>query len=254
MSKDESPSLVKLLGALFASALITAMVSGALIAQRVAPLGFASSSLWIASAAMALPALIVVATARLAAASLGGAASSRLRPILVAVSLTAATTCVLALAVGRLLRANTHHFGLAGTTFALVCAVLALGVLPLGMRVATTMQRWKPTQQSLLAAVSVLATALIVVMAIARVQRAIGQGELALAAAVPVDAAALLALGVLVSLSQLGRVRALSLLAPPLFVALVVVGISMGKSHPEVSSAVAESSLLAARCSAWLAR
>lgn len=253
MAKDESPGLVKLLGALFASALATALGAGALLALRAPELRFSQSFL-VASAALALPALIVAALTRLAAASIGGPESTRFRPVLVALSLTTATLFVLALAVGRVLRANTHHLGLAGTTFAVACVIATLAVLPLGMRLATTMQRWRPARQSLLVAAAALATAAIVAMAIARVQHALLASELGTVASVPVDAAALLLLGILVALSQLGRLRALAMLAPPLFVALVVVGISMGKSHPDVSSSLAERSLFAARCSAWLMR
>lgn len=253
MAKDESPSLVKLLGALFASALVTAAAAGALAALRLQGSSFALSFL-VASAAFALPALVVVALVRLAAAALGGSASPRFRPVLVAISLSAATLFVVALALGRMLRANTHHTGLAGTTFAVACGVLALGVLPLGLRVAGSMQSWQPSRQSLLAIAAALATVVMLAMALARVHRAVMAGDLPFAAAIPADLTALLVFGVLVSLVSLGRVRALGLLAPPLFVALLVVGVSIAKAHPELSSALAERALFAARCSAWLVR
>ena len=253
MAKDESPSLVKLLGALFASALATALIAGALAAARLQGASLALSFL-VSSAAFALPALVVVALVRLAAASLGGPRNERFRPVLLALSLSSATLFVLALALGRVLRANTHHTGLAGTTFAVICAVLALGIVPLGIRLAGSMQRWQPARQGLLVAAASGATLIMLAMALARVHHAILAGELGFVAAVPADATTLLVLGVVVSLAQIGRLRPLAVLAPPLFVALLVVGVSVTRSHPDLSSALAERSLFAARCSTWLVR
>ena len=253
MTKDEPQSLVKLLGALFASALVTALAAGALAAPRLQGPSFVLSMLS-ASAAFALPALVVCAMVRLAAASLGEPASPQLRPVLVALVLSAATVFVLALALGRVLRTNTHHTGLAGTTFAVVCAVLALGIVPLGLRLASTMRAWKPAQQSALLAVVAVGTVAAIGMALARVQHAMLGGELGYGAAIPADLATLLVLGVLVSSAQIGRLRVASVLAPPLFVALVVVGVSLTRSHPDLSAALSERALFAARCSAWMVR
>lgn len=253
MAKDEPQSLVKLLGALFASALVTALGAGALAAPRLQQPSFVLSML-AASAAFALPALVVCAMVRLAAASLGERTSSQFRPLLIALTLSAASVFVLALALGRVLRDNTHHTGLAGTTFAVICAVLALGIVPLGMRLASFMRTWKPTRQSALLAVVALGTVAALGMALVRVQYAMRGGELGFGAAIPADFATLLVLGIVISSAQIGRLPVASMLAPPLFVALVIVGMSLTRSHPDLSAALAERALFAARCSAWMVR
>lgn len=253
MAKEESPSLVKLLGALFASALLTALITGALAALRLSGSGLGLA--WLASsAAFALPALVVCAMVRLAAASLGPRKGPQLRPVVVALALSAATVFVLALVLGRVLRANTHHTGLAGTTFAVVCAVLALGIVPLGLRVASGMNAWPIARQSaLLAAVSMGGLALLG-MALVRVHRALLSGELGFGAAIPADLATLLVVGVVISLAQVGRFRVASMVAPPLFVVLVLVGISVTRSHPDLAAGLSERALFAARCSSWIPR
>ena len=254
MSQDEAPSLLKLLGALFASALVTALGAGAVVAARLSGASF-WPSLLVAGAAYALPALVVVALVRLAAASVhGGPAAARFRPVLVALALTASTTFVFALALGRVLKANTHHAGLGGTTFAIACAVLVLALVPLALRLAGAMPAWSTQNQSLLVFATVLAAGLMVAMAVVRVHRAVVAGGLDASAAVALDAACLLGFGIVASLARVGRFRVASLLAPPLFVGLVVVGLALTRSQPELSSAVGASAQLAGRCSAWLLR
>ncbi len=253
MAKEHSPSLVKLLGTLFASALVTALATGALAALRLQGVGY-GLALVAASAAFAMPALVVCAMVRLAAASLGPQSSPQLRPAIVALTLCAGCVFVPALALGRVLRANTHHTGLAGTTFAVVCAALALGLLPFGLRVASGMRRWPlPRQSALLAAVVVGALGLLG-MGLARVHHAVLVGDLGFGAAIPADLATLLFAGVVVSLAQVGRFRLASVLAPPLLVALVMVGISVTRTHPDLAAGLSERALFAARCSAWIPR
>ncbi len=253
MTKDESQSLVKLLGALFASALVTALGAGALAAPRLQGSSLVLSWL-VLSAAFALPALVICALSRLAAASLGEAQSPQFRPILIALVLSAATVFVFALALGRVLRSNTHHTGLAGTTFAVVCAVVALGIAPLWMRLASSMRSWRPTAQTALLAAAAAAAVALFGMALFRVQAAIGNGELDFGAAAFADLGALLVLGIVISSARIGRMRIVSMLALPLFVALMLLGVSLTRSHPDLSTALAERAVLAARCSAWMVR
>lgn len=249
MAKDESPGLVQLASALFASALVTALVVGAWTALRLGVSSYALGALT-AAAAYAFPALLAAALVRLAWASLGEPRA--VRPLLVALTLTGAAGFVFALAVGRVLRATTHHTGLAGMTFAVVSAVFVVATLPLALRLSSSMPTWKPAKQTFLLGAVVVGLTIMLTMALRRVHGAVAAGELGIAASTAADAAVLLLLSVVVSLVQLGRVRALAMIAPPLFVALVVMGVSITRSHPDVSAALVQRAGLAARCSAWM--
>ena len=252
MPQEEAPTLVKLVGGLFAAALVTALAAGALVAPRLG--GAFAQSFFAASAAFALPALLTVTLVRLAAASLGGDELPQFRPVLVAFSLTSAALFVFSLALGRALRATTHHTGLAGTTFAIASAACALAVLPLGLRLASAMRAWRPEQQAFLVAASALGVLAMLGMALVRLHRALGLAGLGYGAAIPADLVTVLVLGVACSLAQVGRPKAGSLVAPPLFVALLFAGMSILRAHPELSSSLAERALFPARCSAWLIR
>lgn len=243
-AKEESPGLVQLIGALFATAAIAALALGALAATRLG-VGSFGMALVASAAAYAMPALLAAALVRLAASSLE---PGTLRPLLVALTLVASGTLFVALAIGRALRATTHHTGLGGTTFAVVCTGFALLALPLSLRIARSMRGWSTKAQSALLAASVLGLTLMMGMALLRVHAS----DLGPVASMAADATLLLVIAVWVSLAQVGKVRLLARVAPPLFVGLLVLGAVLVRSRSDLSAALVERAALAARCSSWM--
>ena len=126
----EVPLLVRI-GSLAGTGTLAALLGAVPAATRVGPVAGGILSAWIALGASAiLPLIAVVAFAQAAregAKSVAGGDA----PLVTWAAATWAMTTFLALAAwGALLRATTHHHGLAGVTFALgglaIAAVLAL--------------------------------------------------------------------------------------------------------------------------------
>jgi choline-sulfatase len=141
----EVPLLVRI-GSLAGTGTLAALLGAVPAATRVGPVAGGILSAWIALGASAiLPLIAVVAFAQAAregAKSVAGGDA----PLVTWAAATWAMTTFLALAAwGALLRATTHHHGLAGVTFALgglaIAAVLALLVRRM-MQMARAAEPW----------------------------------------------------------------------------------------------------------------
>lgn len=236
-----------------ATALVAALVTGAYTSLRLSQPNVVA--VLTASAASAMPALVVAALVRLVGSSWGGAEGREARPLWLALALTGTCAFVLALAAGRVLRATTHHTGLAGVTFAVAVVIAALVLLPLALRVAGLTVGWSHAKQSALLAAALLALSAVAGLALVRVHHGIREGDLTMHAGLSADLALLLLVSVLLSCVSSPRAwfsKAIAVVAPPMFVALLVVGFSLSRAHPELSAELSERALLAARCSAWI--
>lgn len=147
--------------------------------------------------------------------------------------------CVLELGVlgafGALLRAKTHHHGLAGVTFALFALASGLVMALLAWRGARALGRADETVQRGALGVAALASFLAVVLVGVRLARS---PELGTAAAL-VDGIALAVAVFFASSHALARVKALAIAGVPVAAVVLVLGLSTVRGQPQLEADIA---------------
>jgi hypothetical protein len=135
-------------------------------------------------------------------------------------------------AYGSLLRATTHHHGLAGTTFAIGAVVLALAGGAVAGRIGAFVQKTTEDAQRIFAGASFI----VLLGSIAVVASRLGHGE----ASPVVDALALLLAMVFVGQPIFSGRKALAIVGPPIAATFLFLGIATVRSSPVLQDALAQ--------------
>ncbi len=234
---DDATSLVTRFGTVVGAGVVAALVASIPAALRVGGGSFAHAlERWIALTALLLPlAIVCVAVLRRARVGMrilfGGH--------LTVVAAGAVWWAVLELAVlsvaGAVLRAKTHHHGLAGVTFAVFAVVSGIVVALFAARGGRVLSRFSETAQRTALFVALAAALVAVVLALLRTSKA---PELGMTAAL-IDVMALAAATGIASSAALARVRPLALAGVPIAAVVVVLGLSSVRGQPGIGEAVA---------------
>jgi hypothetical protein len=200
---------------------------------------------WLALAALQAPlAILVVAVVRRGRAGLQMVAGPR-APLFAAAALWWAVLELGVLSVlGALLRAKTHHHGLAGVTFAMLALISGLGVGLLALKGIALLGRMPA--QGHVAALGIVAVTSFVVITLVGVRTSRAEG-LHTAAAL-VDLLSLLVASVVASTRLVARWRPLAIGGLPLAVAILLLGFATVSAEPDLSGLLAEG----APVQAWL--
>lgn len=146
--------------------------------------------------------------------------------------------CVLELGVlaafGAVLRAKTHHHGLAGVTFALFALVSGVAMALLALRGARALERADERVQKASLAVAAFAAFLAIVLVGVRTARA---PELGTSAAL-VDGLALVVASLVASSQALARVKALAAAGVPVAAIVLILGLSTVRGRPALQADV----------------
>jgi choline-sulfatase len=248
----ESPPapLLARAGSLLGSATLAGLLGSIPAAVRIAHAGGAPLRAWIALAACALvPTIALVAFARSAREGARTIAGEAAPLVSWGIATWAMTTFLALAAFGALLRATTHHHGLAGVTFALgglaIGAALALVTRRL-MQMARGAEPWgRAALVTGVLGALVCATLLVVV----RVARAAGGAELL--SATLTDALAFVVAAAALSRQTFARVTWLALGGPPLAIGLLALGWALLSRDPALIEAIRLSAPLFARIAAF---
>ncbi|HEY2510907.1 MAG TPA: hypothetical protein VGI39_08630 [Polyangiaceae bacterium] len=234
---EPPPSLFARVGSLLGVAALVALVSTVPAVTRVGPAtGWLAAWLGLASCSL-VPALLALAVLR------GAREGTRAFPehdppmILWAASVWAMTVFLLLTGLGALLRATTHHHGLAGVTFAVGAVVVAAGVALVVRRLTAIARGMEPWNRAALLAVLlvVLFGALAVVgIRVARSSSAVPLPSPTLV----VDALAFFIAVVALSRTAFQRVPGLATIGIPLAAGVLLVGGALLSSNPELAQTI----------------
>lgn len=238
-------------GSLLGSATLATLLGSVPAAVRVAEAGGAPLRAWVALGACALvPMIALVAFARSAREGARTIAGPDAPLVTWGIATWAMTTFLALAAFGAVLRATTHHHGLAGVTFALgglaIGAALALVTRRL-MQMARGADPWGRAAL-LTGVVGTLLCAIVVV--VIRVAHAGGTEPLS---GMLVDALAFVIAAGALSRQTFARVTWLALGGPPLALGLLALGWALLARDPALFEAIRLSAPLFARIAAFAA-
>jgi hypothetical protein len=203
---------------LFGAAAFAALLGTAPAALRIGAAHAVSTvGAWVALACLVLgPSVLVQWMLRSAQPTM----RALLAPALLArkLALVLAFTAILLMTAvfGAFLRRTTHHAGLAGTTFAIASALVASLAFAFALRLASTIAARAPKLLRWLYRATLLVAAILVALAASRVVREWGS--------VIADVGMLGAFSLLFGHHGFAEHRALAAIAPPLVVAIVLLG------------------------------
>jgi len=240
LEADESdPSTAKRLGTVVGGGVLTAIASSLPAELRIGDGGSVVRAFeqWLALAALLTPlAILVVAVLRRGRIGLQLLAGPR-APLFAAAALWWAVLELGVLSVlGAILRANTHHHGLAGVTFSMLALASGVVVALLALRGVGMLAR-QPAQVHRLALGIVALTSLVVVALVGmRTARAEGMHT----AAALVDLLALLGSAAIASSRVMARWRPLAVGGLPTAAAILLLGYATVRSEPDLSGLLAQ--------------
>jgi hypothetical protein len=192
---------------------------------------------WLALAAILTPlSIVVVAVFRRGRSGLRQLAGSR-GPLLAAAALWWAVLELGVLSVfGAVLRAKTHHHGLAGVTFAILALVSGLVVALLAVRGTRMLLKMPPSGHRLALMVAAGAAFLVVAIIGIRTSRAAGLHT----AGALVDSLALLVSSAIASSRVMARWRPLAVGGVPIAAAILLLGFACVRAEPDLKDLLAE--------------
>lgn len=234
---EDAASVVTRFGTAVGAGVMAAVVASLPAALRIGDGASAkeAAALWVALAALLTP--LAIATVGVFRRARAGAR------LLVGPHVTAAAAavvwwCVLELGLlsvfGAVLRAKTHHHGLAGVTFAFFAVASGVVVGLLAARGGRMLARFSSTAQKVVLAFATLAVFLALVLVGLRTARS---EELSTAAAL-VDVLALAVASAVGSTQLLARVRPLALVGVPVAAIVVVLGLSTVRAEGAIQEAI----------------
>jgi hypothetical protein len=200
---------------------------------------------WLALAALLTPlAMVVVAVLRRGRTGLQMLAGER-APLFAAAALWWAVLELGVLSIfGAVLRAKTHHHGLAGVTFAMLALVSGILIALLAVRGLRMLSRLSADGHR--NALTVVACTWLVVIVLVGVRTARAEGMHTAAALV--DMLALVMSSAIASSRAMARWRALAVGGVPIAVAILLLGYATVRAEPDLSRLLAEG----APVQAWL--
>jgi hypothetical protein len=192
---------------------------------------------WLALAALLTPlAIIVVAVFRRGRVGLRILAGDR-APLFAAAALWWAVLELGVLSIfGSVLRAKTHHHGLAGVTFAILALVSGLVVAMLAVRGVRMLIRMPPGGHRVALKVAASAAFIVVILIGIRTSRATGLHT----AAALVDTLALVVSGAIASSRAMAKWRPLAVGGVPIAAAILLLGFACVRAEPDLKELLAE--------------
>jgi hypothetical protein len=234
---EDTASVVTRVGTVVGAGVIAALVASLPAMIRLGGAGSFGASLqqWAVLGALITPLGIlgvgVLRRARVGMRMLAG-------PHLTVVWAALVWWCVLELGLlsvfGAVLRAKTHHHGLAGVTFAFFAVASGLVVALLAVRGARFLARFGVTAQRIALGLALAAAAAAVVLIGVRTSRSPDLPT----ARVLVDVLVLTGLSALGSARSIARLRLLALIGVPLAAIVLVLGLSTVRSRPPLAEAI----------------
>jgi len=254
-SPAEEPPRTPLLaqaGSLFGAATLAALLGSVPAAVRVARDGGGVLRAWIGLAACALPALtVVVGFARSAREGARSILADDEAPLVTwAIAIWAMTSFLGLAAYGALLRAKTHHHGLAGVTFALGGLAIG-GALALVARRLMHMARDADPFGRAALVISVVASLLCALLTV--VVRVASVGDGALPSSTLIDAIAFVIAAGALSRQSFVRVASLAVGGIPLALGVLALGWALLSQEPALVEAIRVHAPLLARIAALMA-
>lgn len=200
---------------------------------------------WLALAALLTPlAIIMVAVMRRGRAGIRILAGNR-APLFVAAALWWAVLELSVLSVlGAVLRANTHHHGLAGVTFAVLALISGIGIALLTVKGVRLLLRMPSGGHRIALIVASAAAFLVVALVGIRTSRAVGLHT----AAAMVDSLALIVSSAIASSRAMARWRPLAVGGAPVAAAILLLGFACVRAEPDLAALLVEG----APVQAWL--
>lgn len=200
---------------------------------------------WLALAALLTPlAIIMVGVMRRARAGIRILAGNR-APLFVAAALWWAVLELSVLSVlGAVLRANTHHHGLAGVTFAVLALISGIGIALLTVKGVRLLLRMPSGGHRIALIVASAAAFLVVALVGIRTSRAVGLHT----AAAMVDSLALIVSSAIASSRAMARWRPLAVGGAPVAAAILLLGFACVRAEPDLAALLVEG----APVQAWL--
>ncbi len=191
--------------------------------------------LWVALAgSTVLPMVLAVIAFRGAAQGALAIFRERLRLQLGTALLTAACLYVVLLVLGATLHTNTHHRGLAGSTFAVVALVATVGALAVSQRVAALIEKHAPRTQRVLPYLGGSALLLVVAWSL---RSPASRGE---PIALFLDLLAFTLMAGFAAQAAFSRLRPLALAGPPAACALLVLACTILRGAPDLVKIIVE--------------
>lgn len=200
---------------------------------------------WLALGAILTPlAIVVVAVFRRGRTGLRLLAGDR-APLFAAAALWWAVLELGVLSVlGAVLRAKTHHHGLAGVTFAILALISGLVVGLLAVRGVRMLLKMPPGGHRVALMVAAAAAFVVVALVGIRTSRAVGLHT----AGALVDSLALLVSSAIASSRAMARWRPLAVGGVPIAAAILLLGFAVVRAEPDLKELLAEGAPL----QAWL--
>lgn len=230
---DDSSTLVMRLGTVVGGGVLAAVASSLPAVLRIGDGGSFVRALeqWIALAALLTPlAILVVAVLRRGRVGLRILAGDR-GPLYAAAALWWAVLELGVLSVfGSVLRAKTHHHGLAGVTFAILALVSGLAIGLLASRGVKMLLRMPAGGHRVALIVAASAAFIVVALIGLRTSRAAGLHT----AAALVDSLALIVSAAIASTRAMSRWRPLAVSGVPTAVALLLLGFVVMHAEPDL--------------------
>jgi hypothetical protein len=238
---DDAPPTASLLartGSLVGAGALAALLGSIPAAARVAPFAGGPVGAWITLGACALgPMIVVVAFARTAREGARTAAGPDSHLVGWAVTIWAMTTFLALAAFGALLRATTHHHGLAGVTFALGGLAIGAALALVARRLMHMARAAEPLGRSALVSslfAVLVCTIFVVVVRVARAR----EGSADLAPAAVVDALAFVIAAGALSRRTFARVTWLAVGGLPLSLGILALGWALLSREPALLDAI----------------
>ena len=236
---EEASSFVTRLGTVVGGGVLAAAASSLPAELRIGDGGSVVRAIeqWLALAALLTPlAILVVAVFRRGRVGLRILAGDR-GPLFAAAALWWAVLELGILSVfGAVLRAKTHHHGLAGVTFAILGLLSGLVVFMLAVRGARMLQKMPPGGHRV--ALIVAASAAFVVIALVGISTSRAAG-LHTAAAL-VDTLALIVSSAIASTRAMARWRPLAVAGVPIAAAILLLGFACVRAEPDLKEVLTE--------------
>lgn len=239
LSEDDPGAPLTRVGTVVGGGVCAAIVASVPASIRIGDGGSSSRALdqWLALAALALPVgILCVGVLRRARAGLRVLAGDR-ATVLVACTVWWAVLQVGVLSVlGAILRAKTHHHGLAGVTFAMAALVTGLLSALLAVRGGHLLARAPETAQRAVLYAAAAAAFLVVMLVGVRTARAEGLHT----AAALVDVLAIVVSAAIASAKPFTRARALAYVGVPVAAIVLVAGLATLRSQPPLQASITE--------------
>jgi hypothetical protein len=238
-ASDDSSTPVMRLGTVVGGGVLAATVSSLPAELRMGDGGSVIRAIeqWFALAALLTPlAILVVAVLRRGRVGLRILAGDR-APLFAATALWWAVLELGVLSVfGSVLRAKTHHHGLAGVTFAILALVSGLVIAMLASRGVRMLLRMPSSGHRVALIVAASAAFIVVALVGIRTSRAEGLHT----AAAMVDCLALVVSSAIASTRAMSRWRPLAVGGVPIAVAILLLGFACVRAEPDLKAVLSE--------------